>query len=108
MSRRVTTKTEIKDINLAKSALQQAGFGFEEQGSTLYITSGELRGCSIDTRTGDISGDSDYGHAASKMGALRQFYAEQKYKVELAKNGGYVEGRSVNKDGEIVLMCAIA
>lgn len=108
MSRRVTTKTEIKDMALAKTALQSAGYGFEEHGSQLSITTGSLRGAIIETRTGEISGDTDYGHRESEMGALRQFYGEAKYRAELAKQGGWVDSRQVDKNGDIVLMCAVA
>mgnify|MGYP001490949435 CR=1 FL=1 len=108
MSHRVTTKTEITDKELATAALKQAGFTFDERGTTLTITSGELRNAAINLQTGDVTGDSDYGHRASAFGALRQFYSEQKYKRELARNGGYVESRNVDKEGNIILMAAIS
>ena len=109
MSHRVTTQTEIKDKDLAKSALKQAGYDFREQGESLYITSGDLSGATIDLRTGLVSGDSDYrGHSRETMGALRQFYAEAKYKKELATQGGYVENRSVDEKGRVVLMCVVS
>lgn len=108
MSHRVTTKTEIKDADLAKSALQQAGYSFTEQGSNLFITSGDLRNATINLQTGDVTGDTDYGHRADAFGALRQFYSEAKYKKELARNGGYIDQRTVDREGNIVLMCTVA
>lgn len=107
MSHRVTTQTEIKDKALAMAALKQAGFSYAERGDTLTITSGELSNASIDLRTGTVSGDTDYGHRAERFGALRQFYSEASYKAGLNKNGGYVESREVDKNGDIILMCAI-
>jgi hypothetical protein len=108
MSHRVTTQTEIKDKELAKAALQQAGYSFDERGNTLTVTSGDLRNASIDLTTGVITGDTDYRHSESRFGALRQFYSEQKYKKELARNGGYVESRMTDKEGNIILMCAVS
>lgn len=108
MSHRVTTRTEIKDKDLAKAALQQAGYSFSEHGNHLTITSGDLRNASINCDSGDITGDTDYRHSESKFGALRQYYSEQKYKKELAKNAGYVESRNVDKNGDIILMCVVA
>jgi hypothetical protein len=108
MSHRVTTRTEIKDKDLAKAALTQAGYAFSEHGSHLTITSGDLKNASINIDNGEISGDTDYRHSESKFGALRQYYSEQKYKKELAKNGGYIESRAVDKNGDIILMCAVS
>jgi hypothetical protein len=104
MSHRVTTKSEIKDAELAESALKQAGFSFDRRGNSILITSGELHGATINLQTGDIQGDSDYGHRADRFGALRQFYSEAKVKKEMAKNAGYVEERSVDQQGNIILM----
>jgi hypothetical protein len=108
MSHRVTTRTEIKDKDLAKAALQQAGYSFSEYGNTLTITSGDLRNASLNLDTGDITGDTDYRHSESKFGALKQYYSEQKYKKELSRNGGYIESRAVDKNGDIILMCAVS
>jgi hypothetical protein len=107
MSHRVTTRTEIKDKELAMAALKQAGYSFDDRGQQLTITSGDLSNASINLSTGDITGDSDWRHNQEKFGALRQFYSEQKYKKELARQGGYVENRTVMQDGVIRLRCHI-
>ena len=107
MSHRVTTQTDMTDSKLAKEALKIAGFTFSEAGQTLTITSGSLRNAVVNTSTGTVTGDTDYGHRAEAFGALRQFYSEAKYKQELAKQGGYVESRNVDQNGDIVLMCMI-
>lgn len=108
MSHRVTTQTEIKDADLAKDALKAAGLGFREQGTSLYITSGSLANAVIDLRSGLVTGDTDYGHRSEAFGALKQFYSEAKYKKELSRQGGYVESRQVDKNGDIVLMCMVS
>jgi hypothetical protein len=107
MSHRVTTRTAIKDKDLAKAALQQAGYSFSEHGNSLTITSGDLRNANLNLDTGDVTGDSDYRHTEAKFGALKQYYSEQKYKQELAKQGGYVDSREVMRDGVIRLRCFI-
>lgn len=104
MSHRVTTRTEIKDAELAQSALKQAGYSFDLRGNQILVTSGDMNGASINLSTGDITGDSDMGHRSEKFGALRQFYSEAKCRKELSKNAGYVESRDVQKNGDIVLM----
>lgn len=108
MSRRVTTKTEIKDKDLAVQAMKAAGLQYQDQGESLYITSGPMRGATIDLRSGSISGDSDYGHTTEGLGMLRMHYGEAKYRRECLKQGITVESRSLNKAGEIELICNMA
>lgn len=104
MSHRVTTQTEIKDKDVAAAALKQAGYTFDVQDQTIRITSGDLCHASIDLRTGLVSGDTDYMHSDSKFSALKKFYAEEKVKKEFLRQGGYIESRSVNAQGHIVLI----
>lgn len=106
MSHRITTKTEIKDLALAKKALDQAGMGYRESGTTLAITSGSLRGATMDLATGEISGDSDF-HSRDSLGALRQIYAEQLVRSRIQMAGHYVESREM-QDGKIILHCVAA
>jgi hypothetical protein len=76
MSRRVTTKTEIKDKALAIDALKLAGMSYRDEGDSLLITSGAIANARINLTTGEVSGDSDYrGHSAEGLGALRQYYS---------------------------------
>lgn len=106
MSHRVTTETEMKDAAVTKEVLRKAGMDFNESGDQLYITSGPLQHATIDLKTGRISGDTDW-HSKDSLGMLRQSYGEGKYLQELSKQGGMVTSRSVDKNGNIVLMCAV-
>lgn len=106
MSHRVTTQTEIKDRDLAIQALKKAGLGYSEVGSNIQITSGRMANATINLDTGLISGDTDYGHNSETLGMLRQAYGEAKYVRECNKQGVMIEGRNVEKNGDIVLMWA--
>ena len=108
MSRRVTTKTEIKDRALAIQALKDAGMNYSSSGSTLRITSGRLANASINLDTGEISGDSDYGHSLEVLGIFQQAYGETKYKAECTKQGITITSRLVEKNGDIRLKCRMA
>ena len=107
MSHRVTTETEIKDKALAISAIKTAGISYQESGQTIRFTSGPLANATLDLNSGRISGDTDYGHSATKLGELRMFYGEAKYKLECNRNGIMVESRTINKAGEIELLCSV-
>ena len=106
MSHRVTTETEIKDKALATAALKTAGISYQESGQTIRFTSGPLANATLDLSTGRISGDTDYGHSPAKLAELKMFYGEAKYKLECNRNGIMVESRTVNKAGEIELLCS--
>jgi hypothetical protein len=106
MSRRVTTETEIRDRALALQAIKTAGLSYSESGSRIQFTSGALKNAILDLITGVISGDSDYGHSAEKLSELKMFYGEAKYRLECVRNGIMVESRSINKGGEIEMICA--
>jgi hypothetical protein len=108
MSRRVTTRTEIKDKDLAKDALKIAGFSYRDEGNTLLITSGKLANARIDLTTGTVSGDSDYRHSEEAMGELRRHYGEAKYTLECRRQGITIESRTVNRAGEVELVCMTA
>jgi len=105
MSRRVTTKTEIKDRDLAIQALKNAGMNYTESGKTIRITSGRMANATIDLTTGEVTGDSDYGHSSGVLGGLRQGYAEAKYRAECVKQGITISSRTVERNGDIVLLC---
>ncbi len=108
MSHRVTTKTEIKDKALAAQALKIAGMGYQDMGTSLRITSGKMCNATINLQTGEISGDTDYGHTNKSLGALRQAYGEAKYRAECMKQGINITSREVNRDGDVVLYCRMA
>lgn len=106
MSHRITTRTEIKDKSIAIQALKAAGFGFTEQSDTsLYVTSGTMRGAHIDLNTGLITGDSDARHSKKNLGALRKHYTEAKFRREAMKQGHRIESRQVLNNGIIRLVC---
>lgn len=108
MSHRVTVNTEIKDRALAIEALKSAGISFREQGDTLALESGDYRNATLNLKTGAITGDTDWGHNAGKLGLLRQNYAEAKFKQEAFRQGVSITDRTVDKDGNIVLSCRMA
>ena len=111
MSHRITTQSEIKDAELAKSAISSMGYTYREAHNSLYITSGNLNGVNINLSTGVISGDSDPGyggHTQETMGALRQAYGEQLARKQILLEGHDVEERTVETiDNEqcVVLYC---
>lgn len=108
MSHRVTTETEMKDRELVKAACKQQGVTFNESGDSIHFTGGTLSGATLNLKTGTISGDTDYGHNRQTLGALRQAYGEAKYRFECQKQGIQIESRTVEKNGDIVLICAMA
>lgn len=107
MSHRVTTQTELKDKALAMQAAKSAGVGVVDEGNSLRFTSGPLNHAVLDLKTGQITGDTDYGHTTDKLGALKMHYSEAKYKLECARQGIMIENRQVNKDGEIEMIIAV-
>jgi hypothetical protein len=106
MSRRVTTKTAMTDGTIVAAAAKQQGFDTNVVGNTVHFLSGSLRGAVLDLRTGNITGDTDYGHTATGLKALVQGYGEAKVRAEIAKQGGYVEQRMMEGD-KVVLICQI-
>lgn len=108
MSHRVTVQTEIKDKALAIEALKAAGVQYREQGDNLMLTGGNYNNATINLKTGAITGDTDWGHDAGKLGLLRQNYAEAKFRAEAFRTGVSVTGRTIDKDGSIVLSCRMA
>ena len=108
MSHRVTTETQMQDKALAIQACKAAGINAVEQGNDmLRFTSGKLANATLDLRTGRITGDTDYGHTGDSLGAIQQHYGEAKYRQECLKQGISVESRMVDREGNIVLMCAM-
>lgn len=108
MSRRIETRTEITDKDLAIQALEQAGIAFTVNGDYINLQSGNLKDARINLRNGSVTGDSDYGHNEAKFGVLRQYYSEAKVRDAFLKEGVTVDGREVNDDGEVVLTWSMA
>lgn len=104
MSRRITNKLNMTDRGLAVDALHLAGCDFTEEQSLLHITSGTFRHATLNLETGEISGDSDFGHTAAQFGLLRQYYSEAKLRQDCAKNGTSIDEKALDEEGNIVLM----
>jgi len=100
----------MKDASVLKKTLEESGIAFSQSGAIFNLSSGDFKGASVNVSTGTItSGDVDYFKVdASKLGLLRQKYAETLYKEEAFKEGILVESRTVEKDGSITLMCRMA
>jgi hypothetical protein len=105
MSHRVTVQTDMKDRSIALNALKAAGIDYRESGNSITLLSGQYNNATLNLATGQITGDTDWGHDSSKLGLLRQHYGEAKYRAEAVKQGIEITSRSVNKDGDVVLMC---
>lgn len=103
MSRRIENKMEITNKDLAMRALQQAGISYQDMGTEIVMTSGDLANARIDLITGSVRGDSDFGHTSQKFGVLRQYYSEAQVREEYNKSGTMIDGRSVDQDGNVVL-----
>lgn len=105
MSKRITVKTNITDVNFASTALRDAGWSFVVNGNNLQITSGPCKNANIDLVTGEVSGDTDWRHTSASLGQLRQGYAEVKFRAEAFKEGVTINQRLVEKDGTVRLKC---
>lgn len=95
MSHRVTTETNMTDLSVVKKVAADQKIGFTESGKTLTFTSGSMRNATLDTSTGRITGDTDWGHTQTGLGMLRQGYSEELYRRECLKQGIQVESRQV-------------
>jgi hypothetical protein len=95
MSHRVTTESSMTDLSIVQKVAKAQGFSFNVTGETVQFTSGKLNRASLDTRTGRITGDTDFGHTQDALGMLRQAYSEEKYRQECLKQGIQIEDRTV-------------
>lgn len=108
MSRRITTKTEITDRNLAEQALKQLGLSYNVRGDTIEI--GGSRGAVLNLKTGEIVGDSDFGVNPDKLataGSLAQVYGELKCRAIVIREGHTITSRVVEGQ-DVVLYCRMA
>jgi hypothetical protein len=107
MSYRVTTETEMRDKALFVQACRTANVSFTEvRHGTIRFTSGKLANATLDLRTGRITGDSDYSHTESGLGTLRLAYAEARYRADCDRAGITIESRTVDREGNVILMCS--
>ena len=107
MSKRITTKTDMTNKDLAIAALKASGLTYEEVGSTsLRIKSGALASTTLDLTTGLLVGDSDTGYRSGNLGTLRREYAEAGKRVQAAREGVQIKQRIVNETtGRVTLKC---
>lgn len=101
MSRRVTFRSELKDRDLTIQALNALQYTYSEAGNnTFLITSGPMNRASINLKTGEVEGDSDF-HSKGELGGLRQAYSEAEARRIAQRQGAVIESRNVNDRGEI-------
>jgi hypothetical protein len=105
MSHRVTFRSELKDRELAIQALKSLNYSFDEAagGNTLLITSGPMARATINLKTGDVEGDTDF-HSKNVLGGLRQAYSEAEFLRVQQRQGATIESRHVNERGEIKIL----
>ena len=108
MSKRVTTKTAVKDKDLAKRGLTLAKINFREEGNNLRIIDGKFRGVTVNTSTGEIVSDSDYGLKDADFNQIRQAYSEAICHKRAQVDGIQIDERTVERNGDIVLLCHMA
>jgi hypothetical protein len=103
MSHRVTTKTSITNNDYAIAALAKAGFTHKSTGaSKLEVRKGSSVG-DLDLTTGEITGDTDRWKAGD-FDLLSQAYAEEAYVSELRRQGASIQERTVDTEGNIVIV----
>ena len=95
MSHRVTTETSMTEKDIILKVAKAQDITCSESGSTIRFTGGKLNNAVLDTKTGRISGDTDFGHTESGLGMLRQGYGEEIYRMNCLKQGIQVESREV-------------
>lgn len=103
---RTTTETELRDAALVEIALRAAGFTFTREGEAFDIAAPEGIRARLDLRTGRLFSDS--AEMPKKFCVLRQHYAEARYRAECESLGIKIEARTVDREGNIILMCSEA
>jgi hypothetical protein len=104
MSRRVTNKSNMTDKDLAVYAAELAHIEYSVSGETIFFRSGSLANASLNLSTGDVRGDTDFGHTEDTLGLLRSYYQEAQTRREFAKQGTVIDSREVQENGDIVLL----
>lgn len=109
MSHRVTVQTKLTEKSHVITALNNSNMSFREDGALIHVTSGPMNNATINTKTGEISGDSDFKHTVEKLGVLRQAYSLAMYEAEMFTKGGTISSVTVdNVTGDLVLACSLA
>jgi hypothetical protein len=101
---RVTIETELKNAVLVDVALRAAGFAFTREKEAFVIVADDVT-ATLDTRTGRLT--SEDVEMPRKFGLLRQLYTEAKYHAECERQGITFEARTIDKDGNVVLLCSM-
>lgn len=91
------------DVTIACSALASMGAKFSRSGSNITIQSGPLNRAVLNTETGELTTDSDYGHTESTFNQLRQAYGVEACLAAARANGHSVVSQSVDTDGSVVI-----
>lgn len=103
MSHRVTTKTELKDRELALEAFKSSGVAFRDLGSNKFTITAKGVTADLDLNTGTIGGDADHLRSGPFDGLIQQ-YGEAKYTWELRRQGHTIQSREIDAQGNIVIM----
>jgi hypothetical protein len=103
MGLRVTAETELKEVGLVEAAVQAAGFEFTRKKETFVIVAGDVT-ATLDLKTGRLT--SKDVEMPRRLGVLRQYYAEAKYRAECERQGIRIESRTVDQEGNVVLICS--
>lgn len=104
MSRRVTFRSELKDRDLTIQALNALQYTYSEVvKDTLHITSGPMNRATINLKTGDVEGDSDW-HTKGELGGLRQAYSEAEFRRITQRQGAIIESRTAIDGGKIKIL----
>ena len=108
MSRRVTYDTKMTDKDLVASTLRSLNVQFTVDKDVYRIIAGNLKGLSINTKTGKIDTDEDYGHDALING-LKIAYTEADVRREYNRTGTSIMSREVvtyqGIEGVVLLKC---
>jgi len=104
MSHRVTTETEMTDANLVATVLRAAGIEFTMQKKNVLISEGDATAI-LNLKTGRLTYST--GPVPEKLGLLKQLYAEATYRAACMREGVTIESRTVDKNGDIILMISV-
>lgn len=106
MSKRITIKTQFTDKAALQRACNDNDWAFKIQGDRADIDGGPLRGATINLKTGDVTGDTDF-HSEATANAFGMAYSEALWMNRISETG-YLEGREVLEDGTVRLTAYVA
>jgi len=98
MSHRITVKSQMTDRKLVEQVLTAKGLQYSENNGVFRITGGQFRQATINTNSGEITGDSDY-QSREVLGSLRPAYTEAKLRRQCMIDGIDIESRQEIKVG---------